>query len=605
MSFREFLDSECGQLNPVLKVASHFTQDVSLRDTLASGPSGGLAGSSRTAHQNDPYLQDYLERSHQEVAMLPPTTFQMDSLLREIQSMENSQGSRPIPGPGVADFAKQPDWAQEFLKNEHSLKVTGAAWAGDYFAAELDPVWDNSRDAYALPVQPPLPMPVHDVVHPMPLPVGQLDPNLTARELLDDSKWADDFVATEKTELMSTADELLQSVADPTLKATDFMKFVEKLSTGEVDFADQATAKPDLANIWASEYQSDLNPEITNPKEWAEEFAAGGFMGAPSGMQDDKEDFWLKLQEEWDRLAQDDSANHPWLTDNSPQLDQPYTFNQENPFEQVEDPLSEGKKKLLEGDIPSAVLLFESAVQKLPENPECWLLLGTTQAQNEQDPLAISALNKCLSIQPDNLPALMALAASLTNESYHLQASNALKRWLKFNPKYSHIIEEEVQTLESRTTSILPSDELSQVQHLYMKAARMNPTKGIDPDVQSGLANGGKSAEAIGAYRKSLEISPGCIRTRYNLGISCVNLGAYKEAAEHFLTSLNIQAAGKSGEEPSSSVGVTTGNKRSVMSDSIWSSLRMILHLLDRGELTSAIDHRDLETLNREFQISV
>jgi peroxin-5 len=174
-----------------------------------------------------------------------------------------------------------------------------------------------------------------------------------------------------------------------------------------------------------------------------------------------------------------------------------------------------------------------------------------------------------------------------------------------------------------------------------MKAARMNPTKGIDPDVQSGLgilfnlgseyekaadcfqaalnvnpddsllwnrlgatlANGGQSAEAIGAYRRSLEISPGCIRTRYNLGISCVNLGAYKEAAEHFISSLNIQAAGK-GSEDSSPAGAAD-NKQNVMSDSIWSSLRMILHLLDRGELTSAIDHRDLQTLNREFQISV
>lgn len=42
------------------------------------------------------------------------------------------------------------------------------------------------------------------------------------------------------------------------------------------------------------------------------------------------------------------------------------------------------------------------------------------------------------------------------------------------------------------------------------------------------LANGGKSAEAIGAYSKALEIIPGFIRTRYNLGIACVNLGSYR-----------------------------------------------------------------------------
>ena len=164
-----------------------------------------------------------------------------------------------------------------------------------------------------------------------------------------------------------------------------------------------------------------------NPTDWAQEFATQSLTNPSGGLQDEKEDFWAKLQEEWDRLAQEESANHPWLENNQQEGNQEYSFTQNNPFEDVADPLSEGKKKLLEGDIPSAVLLFESAVQKFPENPECWLLLGTTQAQNEQDPQAILALNKCLTIEPNNLNALMALAASLTNESYHLQAANALK----------------------------------------------------------------------------------------------------------------------------------------------------------------------------------
>ena len=38
-----------------------------------------------------------------------------------------------------------------------------------------------------------------------------------------------------------------------------------------------------------------------------------------------------------------------------------------------------------------------------------------------------------------------------------------------------------------------------------------------------------------------LRHSPGYIRCRYNLGISCINLKAYREAAEHFLTALNFQ----------------------------------------------------------------
>ena len=42
------------------------------------------------------------------------------------------------------------------------------------------------------------------------------------------------------------------------------------------------------------------------------------------------------------------------------------------------------------------------------------------------------------------------------------------------------------------------------------------------------LANGSRSEEAVEAYHRALELSPGYIRTRYNLGIACINLGAYK-----------------------------------------------------------------------------
>jgi hypothetical protein len=50
-----------------------------------------------------------------------------------------------------------------------------------------------------------------------------------------------------------------------------------------------------------------------------------------------------------------------------------------------------------------------------------------TLAENEQDPGAITAYKRCLALEPTNLVAMMGLAVSYTNESYQLQACQALE----------------------------------------------------------------------------------------------------------------------------------------------------------------------------------
>nr|CAD7410309.1 unnamed protein product [Timema poppensis] len=207
----------------------------------------------------------------------------------------------------------------------------------------------------------------------------------------------------------------------------------------------------------------------------------------------------------------------------------------DNPLKLDSRALEEGKKKLKAGDLPSAVLCFEAAVQQEPTNALAWELLGMTQAENERDPYAIPALKKCLELDPNNLTALMALAVSYTNENLQLQACHTLKDFRLWN--------------------------------------RLGAT----------LANGQWSEEAVKAYHNALRLSPGFIRARYNLGITCVNLQAYREAAEHFLACLNQQAAGKNLEGKSSNAN---------MSSSIWSSLRLVVSSLDRHDLIDAVDNR-------------
>ena len=72
---------------------------------------------------------------------------------------------------------------------------------------------------------------------------------------------------------------------------------------------------------------------------------------------------------------------------------------------------------------------------------------------------------------------------------------------------------------------------------------------------------------------------------------------AYDVAVEHFLSALNFQAG------PGLATGPTKQNntqdlKRKVMSDNVWSSLRLSLGLMGKRELYPLIEQRNLEKLN-------
>lgn len=282
-------------------------------------------------------------------------------------------------------------------------------------------------------------------------------------------------------------------------------------------------------------------------------------------------------------------------------------------------------------------LCFEAAVKQDPENAEIWELLGFSQAENEKDPNAIAALNKALSFNPDNMPVLMALAVSYTNESMQNQALKMLVKWMKCSPKYESLVPPVMMVPEESplASSLMGGPSLQEVQDLFIKAVQQSPNE-IDADIQealgvlfnlsseydkavdcfraavqvrpdssktwnrlgASLANGNRSVEAVEAYQRALDIQPGFIRARYNVGIICINLKAYKEAAEHLLTALNHQASSIA------RAGINVSSPANQMSSTIWTTLRMVMSLMGRQDLQQAIDNRDLEVLNREFPMS-
>lgn len=66
-------------------------------------------------------------------------------------------------------------------------------------------------------------------------------------------------------------------------------------------------------------------------------------------------------------------SSHPWLSDYQQEVTE-YSFHDNNPLASVTDPLAEGLKKRSEGDLPSAVLLFEAEVQARPDSVQVSML---------------------------------------------------------------------------------------------------------------------------------------------------------------------------------------------------------------------------------------
>ncbi|KZC15170.1 Peroxisomal targeting signal 1 receptor [Dufourea novaeangliae] len=448
-----------------------------------------------------------------------PQTFRMDNLLQEMREIDHNIHP-PIAAPGVAQELTGLDtaWANQYLES------------GRHFSEHhTDDIWhpDIEQNSNVVIQQ--------------------------THELGLGPKWAEEYIEHSIDAIQNdiNKDDTTETTENDKTKFaySKFMKFMKQ--EGEEELA--------VAGNWIDEFQKDKTSSET----------------------DNHDSAFLRLQNEWEKVSSSEelSSKHPWLSEYDTYYDpfKDYEFHEENPMKNIPNPLEEGKKRLEAGDLPSAILCFEAAVQQNENDSEAWLLLGKTQAENEQDPFAISALKRCLTLDPMNGAALMALAVSYTNESYQNQACLTLKEWLLKNEKYKHL------SLRKANIDQHPKSHVSSI--LFELWNRLGAT----------LANGQKPEEAINAYHRALKLSPGFIRARYNLGISCIILGAHKEAGEHLLTALNQQAAGRG----------TQGESLSpkAMSNTIWSTLRLVISLMHKYHLNEAIESRDLARLNTEFEI--
>ena len=338
-----------------------------------------------------------------------------------------------------------------------------------------------------------------------------------------------------------------------------------------------------------------------------------------------------------------------------------YIFEEDNPFSATKDPFEEGIKIMNErGNLSLAALAFEAAVQKDPQHIEAWCQLGSAQAQNEKESPAIRALEQAIALNPGNLSAMMGLAISYTNEGYDSTAYRTLERWV--STKYPRIVSPD---------DITPPGDFGftdrhvlheKVTAQFIRAAQLSPDgEHMDPDVQVGLgvlfygaeeygkavdcfesalastesgttneprqahllwnrlgatlANSGRSEEAIAAYERALSLNPNFVRARYNLGVSCINIGVLPQAAQHLLGALSmhqvVEREGMQrvkeviGEDPESST-IDQGDVERMVgthhSTNLLETLKRVFNSMGRRDLMEKVEGgMDVEQFRGEF----
>ncbi|APA13493.1 hypothetical protein SS1G_07877 [Sclerotinia sclerotiorum 1980 UF-70] len=640
--------AECSTAgNPLSQFTKHVQDDKSLqRDRLVGrAPGGGMQGMRSGMDMNgsqDHMLNDFMQQNGQ----LPPEAFAMQHDLHQNAHMINGSHS-----PGVGG------WAQEFnpgmpgMSEQARMEAAFQAPKGTAFSpadfARFQQMGQSSSARSASPM-------TQNMTNGYSYQGPQMGMGM-GMGMMGMNRMGMGMNMMNQPQYQQPAQNLQQDKGKGKMVELDDQNWEEQFKQIDLqgkELEESLAAEGELNEMDRSVLESETNEFGDFESIWKgiqAENAAAREMAGEASLND------MNIGEfgQWDGFDAVGIHQSPFR---DPQLGD-YMFEKENIFQDITNPFDEGVRIMHEGgNLSLAALAFEAAVQKDPQHTDAWVLLGLAQAQNEKETPAIRALEQAMKIDPTNLTALMGLAVSYTNEGYDSTAYRTLERWLSV--KYPSIIPPGSLSSENDMGFTDRHQLHEKVTDLFIRAAQLSPDgEHMDPDVQVGLgvlfygaeeydkavdcftaalastesgtsnqrdqvhllwnrlgatlANSGRSEEAIAAYEKALTLRTNFVRARYNLGVSCINIGCYDEAASHLLGALAMhKIVENEGREKARDV-LGGGNVSEAdldrmisqnQSTNLYDTLRRVFSQMGRRDLAErVVAGMDVESFRGEF----
>ena len=199
------------------------------------------------------------------------------------------------------------------------------------------------------------------------------------------------------------------------------------------------------------------------------------------------------------------------------------------------------------GKVTTAVELLEKSLIYNPGYADTHLILGSLYLNLKEHNNAIKEFEKVIALAPKKLEPYLYLSVLYRERKNYEKAIEVLENLLKIEPE-----------------SLMGHYYLAKIYaeiKLYAKAEKLlKETLEITPSFKSALVDLAvlykiqkKNIEAIEIYKKCIKSNPSDIRTRFQLGKTCLELGHYDEAAREFKEILKLD---KSNSEAQFSLGL-------------------------------------------------